>query len=87
MGAELEGLYVGESVLVGCSAGLIGSTVARQFIAETDATVINGNLLTYADNLEPLAEARELPRYVFGQVEIRNRVTVDGPFRKHTAAF
>jgi dTDP-glucose 4,6-dehydratase len=60
--------------LVTGGAGFIGSTLVRQLIGETDARVVNVDKLTYAGNLESLADAVEHPRHSFAQVDI-----CDGP--------
>jgi len=51
-------------------AGFIGSAVIRQYIAETDAQVLNVDKLTYAGNLESLASVQGNPRYSFEQADI-----------------
>jgi dTDP-glucose 4,6-dehydratase len=56
-------------VLTG-GAGFIGSAVVRQWLAETDATVINVDKLTYAGNLNSLGSARHDPRHIFERVDI-----------------
>ncbi len=61
------------TVIVTGGAGFIGSAVIRQFISETDATVINVDALTYAGNLESLAAETKSPRYFFEHVDIRDR--------------
>ena len=50
-------------ILVTGGAGFIGSAVVRQLIRETDADVVNVDKLTYAGNLDSLAEAAESPRH------------------------
>ncbi len=57
-------------ILITGGAGFIGSAVVRQFINESEATVINVDKLTYAGNLESVAEAATSPRYHFEQVDI-----------------
>lgn len=70
-------------VLVTGGAGFIGSAVVRQLIAETDATVINVDKLTYAGNLESLGEARNHRRYIFEQVDICDSEKMGEVFSKH----
>ena len=57
-------------VLVTGGAGFIGSAVCRYLIRETEATVINVDKLTYAANLDSLAEIADDPRYRFEKVDI-----------------
>lgn len=64
-------------------AGFIGSAVVRQLIDETDATVINVDKLTYAGNLESLAEVAGSPRYHFEQVDICDAPAVQRLFANY----
>ena len=57
-------------ILITGGAGFIGSAVVRQWIAETDATVVNVDKLTYAGNLNSLGPARRSPRHIFERVDI-----------------
>jgi dTDP-glucose 4,6-dehydratase len=70
-------------LLVTGGAGFVGSALIRQLIAETPATVINVDSLTYAGNLESLGEAGRHPRHVFERVDIRERGEVTRLFREH----
>ncbi len=70
-------------VLVTGGAGFIGSAVVRQFINETDITVVNIDVLTYAGNLESLESVSEHPRYFFEHADIRDRAAMERIFRKH----
>ena len=70
-------------VLVTGGAGFIGSAVVRQFINETDITVVNIDILTYAGNLESLESVSEHPRYFFEHADIRDRAAMERIFRKH----
>jgi dTDP-glucose 4,6-dehydratase len=51
-------------------AGFIGSAVVRHLINDTQHEVLNIDKLTYAGNLESLAEVSGDPRYQFTQVDI-----------------
>lgn len=64
-------------ILVTGGAGFIGSAVIRHLIGYTDNLVINLDKLTYAGNLESLAEVPDNPRYVFEQADIIDRPTLD----------
>jgi len=57
-------------LLVTGGAGFIGSAVVRQIIAETDWAVINLDKLTYAGNLDSVAQASLSPRYRLAQLDI-----------------
>lgn len=70
-------------LLVTGGAGFIGSAVVRQYIAETDVTVINMDSLTYAGNMDSLDAARHDPRHVFVQMDIRDRAAVERLFHDH----
>lgn len=59
-------------LLVTGGAGFIGSAVVRQAIRSSSDTILNVDLLTYAGNLESLAEARHHPRHRFERVDICN---------------
>tara|TARA_R110000868_G_scaffold29049_2_gene108029 strand:+ start:15572 stop:16636 length:1065 start_codon:yes stop_codon:yes gene_type:complete len=60
-----------DKVLVTGGAGFIGSALIRQFIEETDVTVINVDKLTYAGNLASLGPAVENSSYyAFERVDI-----------------
>jgi dTDP-glucose 4,6-dehydratase len=57
-------------ILITGGAGFIGSEVIRQYIAETDVTVVNVDKLTYAGNLDSLAPVDGDPRYRFERLDI-----------------
>lgn len=70
-------------LLVTGGAGFIGSAVIRHIITNTQDEVVNLDKLTYAGNLESLAEVSGSQGYVFEQVDICNRVEVDRILAQH----
>ena len=67
-------------ILVTGGAGFIGSAVVRHIIQHTHDSVVNVDKLTYAGNLESLAEVSTSSRYAFEQVNICNRAELDRVF-------
>ena len=59
-----------KQVLITGGAGFIGSAVVRELIRSSQYTVINLDALTYAGNLESLAEVADSERYHFVQADI-----------------
>ncbi|EGR1480383.1 dTDP-glucose 4,6-dehydratase [Vibrio parahaemolyticus] len=70
-------------ILVTGGAGFIGSAVIRHIIRDTQDTVINLDKLTYAGNLESLAEVSDSERYHFEHIDICQRHELDRVFVKH----
>ena len=70
-------------IIVTGGAGFIGSAVIRQYVNETDHEVINLDALTYAGNLESLADVESDPRYHFERVDIRNQHDVERVISKY----
>ena len=70
-------------LLITGGAGFIGSAVIRHIINNTKDEVINLDKLTYAGNLESLAEVSESSRYAFEKVDICNRAEVDRVLAEH----
>ncbi|MBE0597726.1 MAG: dTDP-glucose 4,6-dehydratase [Desulfuromonadales bacterium] len=60
-------------ILVTGGAGFIGSAVIRYIIQNTTDSVVNVDKLTYAGNLESLADVSDNDRYAFEQVDICDR--------------
>jgi dTDP-glucose 4,6-dehydratase len=71
------------NILVTGGAGFIGSAVIRHIICNTQDSVINLDKLTYAGNLESLADISDNERYAFEQVDICNREELDRVFSTH----
>ena len=69
--------------LITGGAGFIGSAVIRHIITNTNDEVVNLDKLTYAGNLESLAEVSISKRYAFEQVDICNRTKVDRVLAEH----
>ena len=70
-------------ILVTGGAGFIGSAVIRHIIGNTADSVVNLDKLTYAGNLESLADCSNSERYCFEQVDICNRHELDRVFAQH----
>jgi len=69
-------------LIVTGGAGFIGSAVVRQAVREGH-TVVNLDSLTYAACLDNVASVSNAPDYLFEQVDIRDRATLDAIFAKH----
>lgn len=70
-------------ILVTGGAGFIGSAVIRHIIRSTQNRVVNLDKLTYAGNLESLAEVSASDRYSFEQVDICDRAQLDRVFKDY----
>jgi len=70
-------------LLVTGGAGFIGSAVIRHIITNTADSVVNVDKLTYAGNLESLAEVSDRERYAFEQVDICDRDELERLFSEH----
>jgi dTDP-glucose 4,6-dehydratase len=71
------------TILVTGGAGFIGSAVVRHLIGSTDATVVNVDKLTYAGNLESLADVADDPRYRFERIDICDLDAVREVFKQY----
>jgi len=69
--------------LVTGGAGFIGSNFVRLVLAEREARVVVLDKLTYAGNLQSLADLRNDPRFAFVQADIVDRDALTGIFREH----
>lgn len=70
-------------ILVTGGAGFIGSAVIRHIINQTQDSVINVDKLTYAGNLESLAEVASSERYAFVQADICDADALKSIFEQH----
>lgn len=70
-------------LLITGGAGFIGSAVVRQAVGRGHH-VINLDALTYAGNLDNVAEVAESPLYTFEHADIRDREALDRIFASHT---
>ena len=70
-------------IIVTGGAGFIGSAVIRQYINDTQHDVINVDALTYAGNLESLAEIDQNSRYTFEHVNICDIEALQRVFEQH----
>jgi dTDP-glucose 4,6-dehydratase len=70
-------------ILVTGGAGFIGSAVIRHIIRHTADSAVNLDKLTYAGNLESLAEVSNSEHYAFEQVDICDRAALDCVLREH----
>jgi dTDP-glucose 4,6-dehydratase len=72
-----------DTILVTGGAGFIGSNFVLQWIARTDAHVVNLDLLTYAGNRRNLETIEHHPRHAFVKGDIGDEVLVKSLLREH----
>jgi dTDP-glucose 4,6-dehydratase len=70
-------------ILVTGGAGFIGSAVVRHIINNTQDVVVNLDKLTYAGNLESLADIENSNRYYFEQADICDAQAMARIFSEH----
>ncbi|HEB0855333.1 TPA: dTDP-glucose 4,6-dehydratase [Citrobacter freundii] len=70
-------------ILVTGGAGFIGSAAVRHIIKNTQDAVVNVDKLTYAGNLESLAEVNESSRYHFEHADICDKTAMERIFATH----
>ncbi|HEX9980741.1 MAG TPA: dTDP-glucose 4,6-dehydratase [Flavobacterium sp.] len=74
-----------KKILITGGAGFIGSHVVRSFVTKyPDYEIYNLDLLTYAGNLENIADIEHLPNYNFIKGDIVDAGFVDALFQKHS---
>ena len=72
------------SILVTGGAGFIGSALIRMLARESNHVVINADKLTYAGNLESLADVKKGPHYRFYHVDICDSIAIRRILRENT---
>ena len=70
-------------ILITGGAGFIGSAAIRYLIGQTTVHVVNVDALTYAGNLESLAEVATSERYAFEKADIRDKKRLAQIFQSH----
>jgi len=69
-------------LLITGGAGFIGSNFVRLILTESDWEVVNLDKLTYAGNLENLADIKDNPRYSFVRGDIADAKQVEEIFKQ-----
>ena len=70
-------------ILVTGGAGFIGANFVLRWLAENDEAVINLDKLTYAGNLENLANLQDDPRHIFVRGDIGDATLISSLLAKH----
>jgi dTDP-glucose 4,6-dehydratase len=72
-----------DTVVVTGGAGFIGSNFVRLVLRQTEARVVVLDKLTYAGNLQSLADISDDPRFLFVHGDIADRALVARVYRDH----
>jgi len=70
-------------ILITGGAGFIGSALVRHIIHNTNDAVVNVDKLTYAGNLQSLADVADSARHAFEKIDICDRAGLDRIFAHH----
>lgn len=73
-------MFTGKSILITGGAGFIGSAVIRHIMKNTNDRVLNIDKLTYAGNLESLAEIEDRANYSFKKIDICDVIAIEQAF-------
>ncbi|MBN2486629.1 MAG: dTDP-glucose 4,6-dehydratase [Bacteroidales bacterium] len=72
------------NIIITGGAGFIGSHVVRLFVKKyPQYRIINVDKLTYAGNLENLADIEKEPNYVFEKADITDKTAIEAVFEKY----
>lgn len=71
------------SILVTGGAGFIGSNFVLDWLSQSDETLINLDLLTYAGNLDNLASLQDDPRHIFVHGSIGDAALIERLLEEH----
>lgn len=74
------------NIIITGGAGFIGSAVIRYLLDSSEYSLVNVDCLTYAGNLDSVAQAAANPRYHFEQVDIRNASEINRIFSQYRPA-
>jgi dTDP-glucose 4,6-dehydratase len=72
-----------DTLFVTGGAGFVGSALVRRLVRETDATVVCVDKLTYAGDVESLAEVASSPRYRFERADVADAPRVRAMFEAY----
>src|ERR1700753_408058 len=73
-----------KNILITGGAGFIGSHVVRRFVSRyPDYLIVNVDALTYAGNLENLADIEDKPNYAFERADIKDKAQISALFDKY----
>jgi dTDP-glucose 4,6-dehydratase len=73
-----------KTLIITGGAGFIGSHVVRLFVTKyPDYRIVNLDALTYAGNLENLADIQDAPNYIFEKCDITDAVSLQALFAQY----
>ena len=73
-----------KKIIITGGAGFIGSHVVRRFVNKyPEYLIVNVDALTYAGNLENLADIEDKPNYAFEKADIKDQAAISSIFDKY----